>query len=157
MSVNYHNRNYVGWVNKLVFPFVNGTAYDDSGWDIDVPAEYATAFIHLPVDLQTVIWIRIYARSMLTEAHGMALTITANGGASNEAYNTEAISIADKISETLNFTADDIIYWEIDSGDDADIGHLTGGDSVEFKVVGQAAVGDNCATDARFRCVEIYY
>ena len=141
--------------HSLIIPFVNGTTYDDSGWDVDAAGEYAGTFFVLPSWVQRVIWIRIYARSIVAETHSMALTIAANAGASNEAYNTEAISIADKSSATTNFAADDIVYWEINSGDDADIGHLLGGDSVEFKVVGQALAGDDCATDARFHCIHV--
>lgn len=138
-------------------PFVDGTTYADSGWDVDAAGEYAATWFNLPSWATSIKQIRIYARSMATEAHAMLATFTLNSGASNEAYNTEAISVADKASETTNFDADDIVYWEIDSGDDADLGHLTGGDSAEFKVVGVAAAGDNVGTDAHFRNIEIEY
>lgn len=141
--------------HTLSVPFFNGTAYADSGWDVDAAGEYATAFFVLPSWISQVYKIRVYARSIVTETHAMLATITANGGGSNEAYTTEAISVADKVSETTNFAADDIIYWEIDSADDADIPHLSGGDAVTLKVSGVNAAGDNCATDAHFIALEI--
>lgn len=138
-------------------PFVDGSVADDRGWDIDGAAEYARAYAFLPTGLQEIIRIKIYAMSVVTEADAMRLEIAMNGAADNEAYNTEAISVVDKASTSSNFAANDIIYWIINSSDDSDIADLAGGDSLDIKVLHEAAGGDDCATDARFRTVEIQY
>lgn len=141
----------------MTVPFINGSVYDDRGYDIDLGGEYAATFFQLPDDYQELIDLRIWAYSVVAEADAMRLEIVANGGASNEPYNTEGISVVDKASETTNFAADDIIYWELTSSDDADLGHLAAGDSVELKVLHEAAGGADCATDARFRFIELRY
>ena len=87
----------------------------------------------------------------------MRLEININAGASNEPYTTEAIAVANKPSETSNFAANDVIYWEIDPSDDPDIGDLAGGDSLGIKVLHEAAGDGDIATDAVLRCVEIEY
>jgi len=56
-------------------------------------------------------------------------------------------------STSSNFGADDIIYWTI-SGVAL---NLLGGDSVEIKVLHEAAAGADCATDAFFRMVAFEY
>lgn len=145
------------FLSNVIVSFVDGTACEDSGWDIDVVGEYARAFAFLPGDVTKIVRIKIYARSMVTEADAMRLEININGGGDNEAYNTEAIAVADKASTSTNFATDDIIYWTLTSSDDADIGDLARGDSLEIKVLGEDAGGDDCTTDARFRTVEIQY
>lgn len=138
-------------------PFVDGTACEDSGWDIDAGGEYARAFAYLPRTLHKVVSINVYARSIVLEADAMLADFTVNSGLSNEAYNAEAISVAGKVSTTTNFSADDIMYWTLIAADDSDIGDLVGGESLEVKVVHAAAAGGNCETDARFRTVQINY
>lgn len=145
------------WFPSVIAPFVDGTACEDSGWDIDAVGEYARAFAILPSDLIKIHQIKIYGRSMVLEADAMRLEIIMNGGADNEAYNTEAISIVDKASTSTNFAADDIVYWVLTATDDSDIGDLAAGDSVEIKVLGEDAGGADCTTDCRFRTVQIEY
>jgi parallel beta-helix repeat protein len=169
-TVILHNTFYnitAGWVlvdngtntklATIIVPFVDGTAVDDHGWDVDASTEYARAFAMLPPQLTEIKRVRIHAYTSVAEVHAMELDITINGGASNEPYNTEVISVAGKGSSTVNFAANDIIYWEVLAADDADLNDLTGNDSLEIKVVYAPVDGDNCATDAGFRTVEIQY
>jgi len=143
--------------DSLSVSFVDGSDAQDSGFEIDLAAEYARAYIVLPEQVNTVSEIRIYARSVVLEADAMRLEILINAGADNEAYNAETIAVADKPSTSTNFAANDIIYWTLTSADDADIGDLTRGDSLEIKVLHEAAGGDDCETDAFFRSIEITY
>jgi len=143
-----------GYNKRLVIPFVNGTAWDDRGWDVDQAAEYAATFFSLPPNISSVVAVYIYAHSVVTEGDKMELDIAINGGADNEPYNTHSYSGSGVDSTSSNFAANDIIYWTVTH---ADVTALTGGDSVEVKVVYAAAAGANCATDARFRTIEIEY
>ncbi|GAI06904.1 unnamed protein product, partial [marine sediment metagenome] len=98
--------------------------------------------------------IKVYARSVVADAEEMELEMVVYGGADNEAYNTHDGSIAQLDSTSVNFAADDIIFW---TNTVAGTLLLTGGDSIEVKVLHEAAEGENCETDAFFRTVEIEY
>jgi len=137
-----------------VVPFSHGSDPQDSGYEIDVAGEFARAWLRLPVEVQQVVRMNVYARSVVAEVHEMELEMVVNGGADNEAFNTHVGSIAQLDSVSVNFAADDIIFWiNTEAGTLA----LVGGDSVEVKVLHEAAEVDNCATDAFFRTVEIEY
>lgn len=142
---------------RVPVPFVDGSVADDRGWDIDAGGEYARAYATIPNGAYKVVRIQIHAMSVVNEADAMRLEIAMNSGYPNEAYNAEAISVADKPSDTTNFAANDIIKWVLTPSDDADIGHLRAGDSLDIKVLHEAAGGDDCETDARFRDVWIEY
>jgi len=146
----------------LVFPFVDGTYFlmvDAAtwGWEVDESGEYAIATGDLPLNVQQVVRVKVRGVALVTEADAMRLEINGYGGASNEPFTQETIAVANKASVTSNFTANDYIYWMIDPTDDADIGHLLGGDSVMFKVKHEAAGDGDCATNAAFLCVMIEY
>lgn len=141
-------------LSVYVVPFSDGTDPQDSGFEIDANTEMARAWVRLPDEVQQVVRIKIYARSVVGETHKMELEMVVLGGADNEAFNTHSGSIAQLDSTSVNFAADDIIFWiNTEAGTLA----LVGGDSVEIKVLHEAAEGDNCETDAYFRTVEIEY
>lgn len=135
-------------------PFSDGSDPQDSGYEIDANTEMARAWFRLPPEVQQVVRMNVYARSVVTEAHEMELEMVVNGGADNEAYTTHSGSIAALDSISVNFAADDIIFWR---NTEAGTLALVGGDSVEVKVLHEVAEGDNCQTDAFFRTVEIEY
>lgn len=137
-----------------VVPFSDGSDSQDSGYEIDTVDEYARAWLRLPDEVQQVVWIRVYARSVVTETHEMELQMVVEGGADNEPYTTHTGSVAQLDSVSVNFAANDIIYWQ---NTEAGTLALLGGDSVEVKVIHEALEEDNCATDAFFRTVEIGY
>jgi hypothetical protein len=111
----------------------------------------------LPLDVQQVVQFKVAANSIVTEADAMRLEIAAQGGGDNEAYNAEAIAVADKASTSTNFAAGDYIYWLITASDDVDVDDFVGGDHVQFKVLHEAAGGADAATDAVFESVTVEY
>jgi len=139
---------------SVVVPFVDGTDPQDSGFLIDLDTELARAFLFLPDEVQQVRFLKIYARSGATEADKMRLEINVNGGADNEAYTTHQTLAPNTASTSGNFAANDVIYWTLAS---ANILALSAGDSIEVKVLHEAAGGVDCATNAYIRTVEIGY
>jgi len=149
-------------LETLTATFVEGTAYNSTagkaqGWQIDAGGEWATTAITLPESIQQIVRIKIYAVSMVVEAEEMNLELEAYGAASNETFTTETITIATWQSTTTNFSPLDIIYWTATASDDADIGHLLGGDSLQIKVLHEAAAAPDGQTEAIMRCVTIEY
>lgn len=145
------------------FQFIQGTTFIDAdgsakGWEIDVADEFAIGLTQMPLECQQVVKIKIWAVGLASPAAGkeMLVDILANAGGSDETYTTEAISVASKKSVETAFAVNDVIHWMIDPTDNADIGHILGGDSVEVKVKYRAGNGD-VETDAVFRAVEIEY
>lgn len=147
----------------LKLQFVDGTTFlsDETsgplGWEIDADTEYAITLGHLPLEVQQVVRWKIWATSIVAEADAMRLHVKGYGGASNEAYTTETVDVADHPSTTTNFAANDVIYWVLDSGDDTDIDDMLGGDQVTIKVLHEGVGNGDCATDAVFTCAEIEY
>jgi parallel beta-helix repeat protein len=137
-----------------VVPFSHGSDPQDSGFLIDYPTEMARAWLRLPNEVQQVVRMKVYARSIATEADRMRLELVIYGAADNEPYNTNNGSIADHPSTSVNFAADDIIFWTIIT---AGVLALIGGDSVEVKVLWETQGGGDCPTGAYFRTVEIEY
>lgn len=146
----------------LVLPFVDGTLFLSAdgapwGWEIDADTEYAIAHGWLPLEVQKVVRWKVWAVSLVTEVDKMRLEIVGRGGADNQAYTTESVDIANKPSTSVNFSANDYIYWTLTPTDDASIGLLTGADAIMIKVKHEAAGDGDWATDAAFLCVEIEY
>jgi len=139
---------------SVVVPFVDGTDPQDSGFLLDADTELARAYLFLPDEVQQVRYLKIYARSVVAEADKMRLEIIVNGGADNEAYTTHQTLAPNTPSTSANFAADDVIYWTLNS---AQILALSAGDSIEIKVLHEAAGNGDCATNAYFRTVEIGY
>jgi hypothetical protein len=109
----------------------------------------------MPLEVQQVVRFKIWAVGLAAPGAGnaMRLEININAGGDDEVYTTEAITVVDKPNTTDNFAIDDVIHWMIDASDDADVDDITGGDSVEVKVLHEAAGGGDIATDAVFRVV----
>jgi hypothetical protein len=145
------------YLASVVVPFVNGTDPQDSGFLVDSTNggdDYARAFTMLPVEVQQVVRAKVYARSAAAETHSMEADFTVYGAAENEPYNTHNGSAASLASTSVNFAADDVIYWTLTA---AGLLAMLGKDSIEAKVDYAAADGDNCATAAYFRTLEIEY
>jgi len=139
---------------SFVVPFVDGTDPQDSGFLIDADTEFARAFLFLPDEVQQVRFLKIYGRAVAASATTMALEINVNGGADNEAYTTHATAAPNTPSTSSNFAANDVIYWTLTS---ANILALSAGDSVEVKVLHEAANAGGIETNAYIRVVEIGY
>lgn len=143
--------------DSITVPFVSavGTAaWSDLGIDVDAATEGARAFAQLPSHVYVVPRLRIWATSTVTEADAMHLEVQVMGGAADEARNTHNYTGTNLDSAVTNMVANDVIYWEIA---DSAVQALTGGDSVDIKVLHEAAGDGDCATDAQFRCVQIDY
>jgi parallel beta-helix repeat protein len=141
-------------LNVYVVPFGDGTDPQDSGFLIDAAAEMARSWLRLPAKVHQVVRMKVYARSVPAEADHMRLELVINGGADNEPFNTHVGSVADHPSTSVNFAANDVIYWTVIT---AGVLALLGGDSVEVKVLHEIAGGADIATNAYFRTVEIEY
>ncbi|MBA7680266.1 hypothetical protein ES703_88578 [subsurface metagenome] len=137
-----------------VVPLSDGSDPQDSGFLIDAADEYAKAWMRLPAEVQQVVRMKVYARSVVLEADKMRLEFVIEGGADNEAYTTHTGSVANHPSTSGNFAADDIIFWTVT---EAGVLALVGGDSVEVKVLHEEAGNGDCATNAYIRTVEIEY
>jgi len=139
---------------SVVVPFVDGTEPLDSGYLINDATDLARAFLFLPDEVQQVRYLKIYARGLTTEADAMRLEINVNGAADNQVYTTHQTLAPNTPSTSTNIAADDIIYWTLDS---AQILALSAGDSIEVKVLHEAAGGADVETNAYFRTVEVGY
>ena len=145
-------------------PFIQGTTFISAadnpwGWEIDADTEFAIALGKLPLEVQQVVRINIWAVGLVAPGASeyMRAQFTGEAGASDEPYTTEAIDVVDKPNVELKFAANDVIHWILTSADDADIGDILGGDSIQFKVLHEGAGGSDIETDAIFRCIEIEY
>ncbi len=137
-----------------VVPIVNGNDPSVAGYLVDGGGDLAYTFLRLPDEVQQVVRMKVYARTHTAETHEMELEMAVFGGADNEPHNTHDGSIAQLDSVTVNFADNDIIHWvNTEAGTLA----LIGGDSVQVECRHEAAEGDNCATNAYFRTVEIEY
>jgi hypothetical protein len=132
----------------------DGATEAKTGFEIDAFLETAIASFVLPTWIHSVAWIRVYARAIVAEAHSMKLSLAVFAAKVGEQYNSETISV-NKASASTNFGIDDMIYWEYTSADDADIGHLIGGDICIATAIGANVDGDNCATDAWLYCIQV--
>ena len=153
----------VGVINNMVsnhsfsVPYTKelGTAaYDHNGIYVNAALEGGYTSFTLPTWVHRVSWIRIYARAKLAEAHAMQLQTYVYGATDNETYTTETINIT-KNSTSTNFADGDIIYWELTSADDVDLGHLTGGDSCVLISYYAIADGANCETDCYLQNIQV--
>lgn len=140
--------------NSFTVPFSEGNAPVATGFDIDGAADDAYVWFNIPPEVQGVLRLRVTARSIVAEADEMHIELTMNGGADNEAYNTHTSNETNLDSVSTNFGADDIIYWD---STHASVLALTGGDYVSVLVNYEAAVAPDCATDAHFMAVTVFY
>ncbi len=151
-----------------IFQFIQGTAFisaDGSakGWEINAEADMAVALGQLPLEVQQVVRIKIWAVALGAPAGAggqMHLDILFNAGGSLEAYNlaTNSWTLANFDGEEADYVNTNVIHWKIEDGDVGDeISNLLGGDSVELKVNGGTAVAPDGETNATFRVVEVEY
>lgn len=136
------------------------TTASPKGWKVDDAADFATALGQLPPELQHIVCFKIWAVALgapVGSPGEMRVSINMNAGAKNLAYTTEPVALAAFNGEDTDYVANDVVHWLVDSTDDADIASMVGGMSLELEVVYNAAVGDDGATNAVFRNVEIHY
>ena len=139
---------------SVIVPFVSGYDIQQSGVLVDGEEDYADTWTMLPVEVQQVVRAKVYARSAATETHAMEADFVIYGAADNEPYTTNDGSAASLASTSTNFAADDVIYWTITA---AGLLTMLGKDSIQVRIDGAAADGDNCATNAYIRTCEIEY
>lgn len=132
-----------------------GSASGQYGWDVDAAGESTVCWFNLPQDCEYVIDIRVYAQSMVTESDGMVAEFYVRSAAANEQQNENQAVFQNETSDTTNFAANDIIVWVLNTNDE--FHNMVGNDSGYVLVNGLVADGDDCATDARFRTIEIRY
>jgi len=138
----------------ITVPFVDGTDPQDSGFLINAAAEMARAYFWLPLHVQQVMKIKVYARAGALSGTTMAAEFVIEGGADNEVYTTHTGSVANHPSTSSVFAADDVIFWTVAT---AGVLALLGGDSGELKVLHEAANAGGVETNAYFRTVSIEY
>jgi len=141
-------------LNTYKVPFSHGSDPQDSGFLIDAATEMARAWLRLPNKVVQVVRAKVYARSGVLEADHMRGEFVIYGGADNEAYNTHDGSVANHPTDSVNFAANDIIFWTIAT---AGLLAMVGGDSIEVKAIYESAGNGDCATNAYLRTVEIEY
>ena len=129
------------------------------GWRIDAATEFAVAYGVMPPECQRSVRMKVWAVGLAAPGAGneMLLNFVANAGQPDEAYSAEAISVAGKANNETAFAINDVVSWTITSADDADVDDLLAGDCIEVKVIYNAAVAPDIATNALLRCVEIQY
>lgn len=139
--------------------FVSATA-SAKGWSVAGADDWAVALGQLPQELQQIVRIKIWAVALGAPIAGggqMHLEIVINAGADDLAFTTEPVALANFDSVTTDYVNTDVVHWSMDSGDDADIGHMTAGMSIEFKVIYETGADPDGATNAVFRTVEVEY
>jgi len=149
---------------SIIVPFIAGTEHivadgSPKGFRIDAAGEYAIGYLVIPEDCQATFRIKIWGVGLAAPGAGneMLLNIVANSGRPDETWNAEAISVANKPNNETAFAVNDVISWTLTITDDVDVRDLRPGDCVEIKVIYNAAVAPDIATNALLRCVQIEY
>ena len=151
-----------------IFQFIQGTTFisaDGSakGWEINAEADMAITLPQLSNEVQQVVKLKIWAVALDAPpgAGGyMHLDLLFNGGGSLEDYNLVANSwpLANFNGEEADYANGKVIHWVVEDGDVGnEIRNLRGGDSLELKVNGGTAAGDDGATNAVIKTLEIEY
>lgn len=135
----------------VVFPFVDGSDPQDSGFLIDAAGEFARAYGYLPFEVQQVVRVRVHARPVITNVNGMYARYTLWAAAVGENYQTHGGTPLDVLTAAV--TADVIISWIMPSTPWL---ALLGGDSFELKVEHHIGT-DTEHTNAYFRTVTFEY
>lgn len=152
-------------IHVLHVPFLEpiaGAAWDvtaPGGIDVDADTEGAFTMGVLPPECQQTVRIKVWAVGLAAPGVGNQMEIEFNmdAGQPDEAYNAEAISVANKDSNETNFIINDVVTWTLTPSDDSDVGDLVAGDCFEIRVMHETSVDGDANTDALFRCVEIHY
>lgn len=137
----------------IITQFIHGTA-SAKGWEVDANTEWASALGQMPSEVMWVVRTRVWGVGLAGPGAGnaMRLEININAGSEDEAFNTHTINVPNHPSDVTNFAANDVVKWTV-------VGPtvLVAGDSVEVKVLHEAAGNGDIATDAVFRSVEVQY
>lgn len=134
-----------------------------TGVDVDAATEGALVWGQLPIDVQQVMRIRVWAVATggpIGAGGQMHLAITFNAGAANATYNTATKSwtLADFDGTDTDYVTNDVVSWVIvDANVGNELKNLVAGDSFEFFALYNAGADPDGATDAVFRCIEIEY
>ena len=152
------NPQAMGFVKSFVIPFVGGSVQVATGFDVDAESEEAYAYGAIPDECQEVQWIKVRGRCITGDgAKKLACDIDINGGADDEAYNTEAYSANDVLCDTATLASDDVITWTVTNAGVVGSGGLSAGDSFNVLMTGAPANGTYLATDVHFQSIEIAY
>jgi len=151
--------------HTILVPFLEpiGTATWDvtppSGIDVDAADEGAFTMGVIPPTCQQTMKIVVWAVGLTGPGAGnqMEMTFNMDAGQPDEAYNAEAIAVANKDSDQTDFAANDIVTWTFTPSDDSDIGDLIARDCFEIRAMFVAGGAPDIDTDALFRCAEIHY
>jgi len=148
------------FIKELVGAYLTASP---TGIEIDANTEGAIAQGHIPVGIQQVVRIRVWAVALDTPigAGGqMHAEFTFNAGAPNAAYNTAGKSwaLANHDSEEADYVANDVVTWIIEDGDVGnELAALVAKDKFELIVTHEAGADPDGATDAVFGSFTIEY
>ncbi len=139
--------------------FISASA-SAKGWQVNGADDWAVALYQLPLEVQQVVRIKIWAVALgapINPGGQMHLNVLINGGLSNLAYTSVTVGIVSFDGEEIDYVNADVVHWSIDATDDADVNNLVAGMSLECKVIYRAGDDPDGATNAVLRCVEIEY
>jgi len=145
---------------ELDFQWTSGGALLGTlGITIDSDGKYCGGWANLPSYVQEVVRMKVWAVGTAAPGVGneIEVEIRLHAGASDEAYNTHAFTLANFVTEETNFAINDIIHWLVKSGDSAVLAALLGGDDVMVEIWHETAAGPDISTDARFRQATLEY
>jgi len=130
-----------------------------SGIEVDAADEGAFTMGVMPPHCQQTLRIVVWAVGLAAPGVGnqMEMTFNMDAGQPDEAYNAEAITVANKDSDQTDFAVNDIVTWTFAPADDSDIGDLVAGDCFEIRAMFVAGGAPDIDTDVLFRCVEIHF
>ena len=136
------------------------TADEAWGWLINADTNFALGIGWLPLEVQQVVRIRVIGVGLAAPGAAdayMKIQITGEGATFDEVYTTEPIDVIDKNNEEDNFAVDDVINWVFTATDDADIGHLLGGDRLQIKVLHEGGDAPHIETNAIVDSIQVEY
>ncbi len=170
---NYYSGNGAGCINdqgtdtKLAtvpIQLIQGTIFISTageawGWEISADTNFALGVDWLPLLVQQVVRIRVIGVALAAPGAGdyMRIQITGEGGTFGEDFATEPIDVVDHNNEEVSVAIDGVVNWVFDATDDADIGHLLGGDRIQIKVLHEGAGNGDAATNAIVDSIQIEY
>jgi parallel beta-helix repeat protein len=128
---------------------------------VDAAGEGAVFTGWVPNNVKEVQRIRISAVALAAPGEGNAMCVAVAGNSGkpvgHEPYNSENISVANKLTSETNFAVNDAIEWIVTDTDDAHVDDIGNGETIEIIVSYNAASGANIATNALIRSVWIEY
>lgn len=131
-----------------------GAGVADEGWLINAVGEYAKARWINPDELTRILSIKIKCVATNAEVDGMLADFIFNASAPNEPYNTHTVTLASVVSTTKNYTAGDVVEFDIT---DAAISAATAGDKCSLEILYRAVVAPNEDTNGQFSSILVRY